>query len=209
MGALRKPGALLALLLLALSACATPPSGPHGYHGNVFRDPERGVEATLPTGWVFVSPDQFSTLMDSGAEYVVGNQPDMSSAVADATTRMNVVFIMVNAAHQEDGETIALATERMSDMHLGLTVETYALALASGLRSVGYWVSDPATEPTVTISGNEYHGVRAHYDVDNTTLYQTYYFRIVERELVYFVITHRKQGRKQALVEIVQTLQVD
>ncbi len=202
-------GSLLATLLAALVACAGSPTAPASYDGNVFRDPQRGVEATLPAGWVFVAPDQFPSVMDNGADVLVQNDPAMSAAVAEATTRMNVVFIMVNAAQQDDAETIALATERMSDAHLGLTAETYALALANGLRDVGYWVSDPTAEPAVTISGNPYRSLRAHYDIENVTLYQTYYVRIIERELLYFVVTHRRQERSGELLEIVRTLRVE
>jgi hypothetical protein len=199
---------MLAMVVLVLAACATE-SGPEpeaGFHGNTFTEPTRGIHATLPTGWVFVTPDKFAEIQDAGAKKVGERNPDLALPVAEAVTRTKIMFVMANASGSPTlQETIALAAERLSSLYLGVTDETYALALRSNLQSTGYSVNSQEME-SVEISGSRFQSVQVILPPGSGSGYQSYYVRIVNNEALTFIITHNRQNRGAALLEIIQSV---
>jgi len=199
---------LMALPLLALAACATQsaPAPEAGYHGNRFSEPSRGVVVTLPTGWLFVAPEQLSVVKNAGADAIARSDPELASNAAAALLRTQILCMMVNAAGEgANRESITLATEPVSDSLLGMTTETYAVALRSGLRGVGYSVAqDEAPEP-VLLSGLPFQAVHARVYTNGRTLYQTYYIRLQDDEVLSLIATHESWNRGEALLEIVRS----
>jgi hypothetical protein len=188
---------------LVLTACATEttPAPEPGFHGNTFTEPSRGIHATLPTGWVFVPPEKFSSIREAGTE----RDPELASKAAAAATRTQILFAMINASGTEaNPESIALLSDMISASYLGMTTETYALVLRNNLEREGYSVYREELKP-IKISGSHFQSIHTILPLGSSSQYQSYYIRLAGNEVLTFIATHSRPDRGDALLEIIRS----
>ena len=89
--------------------------------------------------------------------------------------------------------------------YLGMTTETYALALRNNLKKIGYSVYQERPE-SIEISGSRFQSVHTILPVGPGSQYQSYYIRLKENEVLTITATHSRQDRGDALFKIIQSL---
>jgi len=196
-----------ATAVVALAACATEtaPSPEAGFHDNSFTEPSRGLHATLPTGWVFVAPERYSGIGKAGAQAVGERDSDLASNAAEPRTRKKILFVMVNASGTNTNpESILLTAEAIPASYLGMTNETYALALRNHLKRAGYSLDQKAPK-SVEISGSHFQSVQTILPLGSGSQYQSYLIRLIGNEILTFVATYYQQDRRDALIRIIQS----
>jgi len=200
-------------LLLALTGCEPKKPfraiGPGTVTEQVWRNPDLGLELTLPEGWSVSDEEQKKQQMDSGAKALAGDDEQLAAALAEGSQRSVSLFsVFERPIGQSTGfsaSLVGIAEDIRMAPHVK-TPEDYFADVKKGLSQMSLKVSYPREPGRQTLGGQPFSVLYATMPVPGLEVNQRYFARRFDDYMLLVIASHATDEQKAALDVSLATL---
>jgi hypothetical protein len=193
-----------------LAACASPraPALDAGHFtGSVYENRSLGFQVVLPTGWVFLAPEQ----LERATREVFEKQPDPSGLAKASLARTTMLFGLVDLTHPplpgEVPRSLTATLESLDGVMVGVTSETYAAAARMNIETSQAIASQFGKWHHQTIAGLEFVALPSIVEANGKRAHQDYFIRVEDgRALGLIVIYPENDETPQHALDAFQPL---
>ena len=184
-------GLICIVVWTAACASSSKPSVDAGrFNGNAYENASLGFQVVLPTGWVFLRPEQ----LDAAARQLIAESGPQSAGEKASMARTTMLFGLVDLTHvAQPGETprsIAATLERLDDSVVGMTSETYAAATRMTLETNPRLVTTFGKWHHQTLAGRDFVVLPTVVETEGMRAHQDYFVRVENGQALGLVVAY-------------------